>query len=66
MVNLGPINDQLGLPFNFDINDGQNKFELKISKDLAKMSNFRPKIGQDVTLAKSLNWHITRPFFIRF
>ena len=48
-VNLGPIVFQLGLPLNMNGNDGQNKFEVYISKNVAKMANFRPEIGQDAT-----------------
>ena len=32
MVNLGPINFQLGFPLNINGNEGQNKFEGHISK----------------------------------
>ena len=46
LVNLGPIDFQMGLPFNTNVNEGQNKFEVHISKYMAKMANFRPKIGQ--------------------
>ena len=49
MVNLGPIDFQLGLPFNINRNEGQNKFEVHISKNVTKMANFRPEIGQDAT-----------------
>ena len=36
MVNLGPIDFQLGLPLNIKKNDGQNKFEVHILKNVAK------------------------------
>ena len=52
MVNLGPIDFQLGWPLNINGNDRQNKFEVHISKHVAKMANFRPKIGQDATFAQ--------------
>ena len=56
MVNLGPIDFQLGLPININANEGKNKFEVHISKkNLAKLAIFRPKIGQDATFAQSLN-----------
>ena len=32
MVNLGPIDFQLGLPLDINESDGQNKFEIYISK----------------------------------
>ena len=65
VVNLGPIDFQLGLPLNISGNDGKNKFEVHISRNPAKMANFRPKIGQDDTFAPTLNWH-TSAIFIRF
>ena len=57
MVNLGPIDFQIGLPFNINVNNGQNKFEVHISKNMSKMANFRPKIDQDTTFAPTLNGH---------
>ena len=41
------INFQLGLAINININDRQNKFEVHISKNVAKIAKFRPKIGHD-------------------
>ena len=55
MVNLGPLDLQLGLPLNINVIDGQNKFEVHIPKNVAKMASFRPKIGQDATFTPSLN-----------
>ena len=44
MVNLGLIDFQMGLPLNIIIiNDGQNKFGVHISKNMARIANFRPK-----------------------
>ena len=48
MVNLGLIYFQ---------KDGQNKFEVHISKNIAKIANFQPKIGQDANFAPTLNGH---------
>ena len=48
-----------------NINYEQNKFEVHISKNVAKMANFWPKIGQDATLASTLNGH-NLAIFIRF
>ena len=63
---VGPIDFQLGLPLNnTNENDGQNKFEEHISKNLAKMANFRPLIGQDASFAQTLNGYIL-VIFIRF
>ena len=55
MVNLSSIDSQLGLLFNINENDGQNKFEVHITKKVAKMTNFRPKIGQDAIFPPTLN-----------
>ena len=59
MVNLGPINFQLCLPLKVNVNgnDGQNKFEVHITKNVANMADFRPKLGQDATFAPTLNRH---------
>ena len=46
MAKLSPIDFKIGLPIILKVNDGQNKFELLISKDSAKIAIFRPKIGQ--------------------
>ena len=56
VVNLGPIDSQLGLPLNINGNYMQNKFEAHISKNVAKLVNFRPKIGQDATFAHNFEW----------
>ena len=37
--------------------DGKNRFEDHISKNVAKMANFWPKIGPDATFAATLNGH---------
>ena len=55
MVNLGPIDFQLDLLVNIKETKWQNKFEVHISKNVAKMANFRPKIGQEATFAPNLN-----------
>ena len=47
------------LPLNIKVNDRQNKLEVNISKNVAKMAYFRPKIGNfDLTifLVQSLAW----------
>ena len=46
MVILGPIDFLFGLPLNINVNDWQNKFEVDILKNVAKIANFRLKIGQ--------------------
>ena len=38
---LGIIDFTIGLPINIDVNDEQNKFEVHISKNEAKIPNFK-------------------------
>ena len=45
MVIFCPIDFLFGLPINLNVNE-QNKFEVDIFKNVAKIVNFRPKIGQ--------------------
>ena len=42
-------------------NDGQNRFEVHISKNMAKMANFRHRIGQDGTFTPFLSDFDVRP-----
>ena len=51
MANLGLIHFWIGLPININANEGQNKFEVHILQNVAKMTNYTSKIGQDATLA---------------
>ena len=51
MANLGPIYIKIGLPINIDANNGQNKFEVLNLKIVAKMTNYLPNMGQNVTFA---------------
>ena len=57
MANLGLIHFYIGLPININANEGQNKFEVYILKNVAKMTNYLPKMGQDTTFARTLNGH---------
>ena len=57
MAKLSPIDFKFGLHINIKENDGQNRFEVHISKNVAKMANFWPKIGPDTTFATTLNGH---------
>ena len=57
VVNLGPIDFLLDFTLNINVNDGQNKFEVHISKNMARIANFQPKIGQDATFAPTFNGH---------
>ena len=63
VVNLGPIDFQLGLPLNINRNNEQNKIEVHISKNVAKMVKFRPKIGQGATFTSTLNGHNSAIFY---
>ena len=42
MVILGSVDFYFGFPINLD---GQNIFEVDILKNVARIANFRPKIG---------------------
>ena len=46
MADLGLIDSKLGLYIKINVNSGQNKFEVHISKNVAKMAILWPKIGQ--------------------
>ena len=46
MVFLGTIDFLFVLPINLNVNYEQNKFEVNILKNVAKIANSRPKIGQ--------------------
>ena len=45
MANFGLIDFKLGLYIKVNVNAGQNKFEVHISKNVAKMAVLWPKIG---------------------
>ena len=45
MANLGLIDFKLGLYIKVNVNAGQNKFEVHILKNVAKMAVLWPKIG---------------------
>ena len=64
IVNLGPIDFKLGVPVNINVNDGQNKFEVHMSKNMAKIVNFQPKTGQDTTFAPTLSGHNSAIFYL--
>ena len=57
LVILGPIDFLVGLPIDLIVNVRQNKFEVDISKNVAKIANLRPKIGQIPLLSLEINWH---------
>ena len=56
MAKLCPIDFKIGLPINNNENDGQNKFEVHISKNVAKMGNFWSKIGQVPLWRDAFKW----------
>ena len=64
MIILGPINSLFGLPINVNVNVGQNKFKIDILRNVAKIANFRPKIGQMKLLSLNINGHPILTFFI--
>ena len=45
IVVYGPIDFLFGLLINLNVNE-QNKFEVDVLKNVAKIVNFKPKIGQ--------------------
>ena len=54
MADLGLIDFKLGLYIRVNVIDGQNKFEVHISKHLAKMAINWHKIGQMPLLGKKI------------
>ena len=46
MADLCLIDSKLGLYIKINVNNRQNKFEVHISKNVAKMAMLWPKIGQ--------------------
>ena len=63
LVILGPIDFLFDLPINLIVNVGQNKFEVDISKNVAKIANLRPKIGQIPLLSLDINGHNSIIFY---
>ena len=55
IANLGLIDFKLGLYIKVYVNAGKNKFEVHISKRLAKMAIDWHKIGQMPLLGKNIN-----------
>ena len=56
MANLDLINFKLGLYIKVNVNVRQNKFDVHISKHMAKMAINWHKIGQMPLLGKNINW----------
>ena len=57
MADLGLIDSKLGLYIKIYVNNGQNKFEVHISKNVAKMAILWPKIGQRHFGARASHGH---------
>ena len=57
IAHLGLIHFWIGLPVNINTNVGQNKFEDHILKNVAKITNYLPKMSQDATFGRTLNGH---------
>ena len=64
MAKLCPINFIIGLPPNLNVNGGQNKFIVDVSKNVAKITNIWPKNRPAATLTHDLLLGITRSYFI--
>ena len=54
---LGPTDFLSGLPINLIVNAGQNKFEVDFLKNVAKIANLKPKIGQIPLLSLDIIGH---------
>ena len=57
ITDLGRIDSKLGLYIKINVNNGQNKFEVHISKTVAKMAILWPKIGQRHFGARASHGH---------
>ena len=57
LVILGPTDFLFGLPINLIVNAGQNKFDVDILKNVAKIADLKPKIGQIPLLSGDINRH---------
>ena len=62
---LGTTDFLFGLPINLIVNAGQNKFEVDFLKNVAKIANLKPKIGQIPLLSLDIIGH-NSIIFIRF
>ena len=57
IADLGLIDSKLSLYIKINVNQGQNKFEVHISKNVAKMAILWPKIGQRHFGARASHGH---------
>ena len=65
MAILSPIGLKIGLPITLHMNGGQNKLEVCISENMAKMAKIGLKMAARPLLA-NLEMAITWPSYIRF
>ena len=63
MADLGLIDSKRGLYIKINVNNWQNKFEVHISKNVAKMAILWPKIGQRHFGARASYGHNLAIFF---
>ena len=63
MAILSPIGLKIGLHTTLDRNDGQNKLEVYISKNMARMANKWLKISSAATFGQSLSGHNSTIFY---
>ena len=66
MTHLSLIDFKIGLYTKVNVNGGQNKFEVHISKHLAKMAINWHKIGQMPLLGLNINWALLGHFSSNF
>ena len=65
LVILGPTDFLFDLPINLIVNAGQNKFEVDILKNVAKIANLRiPLLSLDMNGHNSIIFHPILTFFI--
>ena len=63
MANLGPFGLKIGLPINLDLNNGQNKYQVFISKIAATKSNNRPNLTHMPIYGHTCFGHISTIFW---
>ena len=63
MAKLSPIDFTIGLPTILRVNDGQNKFEVDIWKNVAKIWDFWPKMGAAATFSRGSDWRNSIIFY---
>ena len=63
MADWGLIDSKLSLYIKVNVNNGQNKFEVHISKNVAKMAILWPKIGQRHFGARASHGHNLAIFY---